>query len=203
MIDKWLHIEELGGDLWVLPIWSSVNDALQKGKIKNLPAEVYELGVYISTRLNILPRIVKRINAEVTELFVVAEKHEEDNVFTKTEEGRALRINNDLKYNIIGDIDSLLFEINSACELIKQNPSWFSNLDQHRNFFIHNATPYIAIDISSGPGNYELLIMKENLKDFKNKEKFITFFSLNEIVQGFLNSKPIIQDDLVNLFKAI
>src|SRR3989337_2535870 len=77
MIDKWLHIEELGGDLWVLPIWSSVNDALQKGKIKNLPAEVYELGVYISTRLNILPRIVKRINAEVTELFVVAEKHEE------------------------------------------------------------------------------------------------------------------------------
>lgn len=234
MIDKWLHIEELGGDLWVLPIWSSVNDALQKEKIKSLPTEVYELGVYISTRLNILPRIVKRINAEVTELFVVAQKHEEGNVFTKTEEGRALRINNDLKYNIICDIDSLLFEINSVCELIKkffeslyshagkplnekkvglkmksiienakQNPSWFSNLDKHRNFFIHKATPYIAIDINSGPGNYELLIMKENLKNFENKEKFITFSSLNEIVQGFLNSKPIIQDDLVNLFKAI
>jgi hypothetical protein len=234
MVDKWLHIEELSGDPWVLPIWSSVNDAVQKGKINSLPNEVYELGVYISTRLNILPRIVKRINADVEELFIVAGRHEESNVFTKTKEGNALRINNDLKYNIICDIDSLLFEINSVCELItklfeslyshagkplkkqkiglkiksiienaKQNSSWFSDLVGHRNFFIHEATPYIAIDISNGPNNYELLIMRENLKNFEDKEKFMTISELNEIVQGFLNSKSIIQDDLAKLFKAI
>lgn len=188
MIDKWLHIEELSGDPWVLPIWTSVNNALQKGKTTQLPSDVYELGVYISTRLNILPRIVNRINAEVIELFKLAERHEESHVFTKMTEGYALRIDNDLKYRILCDIDSLLFEINSVCELMsklfeslyshagktlekkkvglkiksiienaKQNPSWFVNLTEHRNFFIHEAAPYIAIDISNGSGNYELL----------------------------------------------
>lgn len=219
MVDKWLHIEELSGDPWVLPIWSSVNDAVQKGKINSLPNEVYELGVYISTRLNILPRIVKRINADVEELFIVAGRHEESNVFAKTKKGNALRINNDLKYNIICDIDSLLFEINSVCELItklfeslyshagkplrkkmvglkiksiienaSQNPSWFSNLAGHRNLFIHEGAPYIAIDISRGPGDYELLIMKKNIKSFENNDEFIKLSELREIVQGFVSN---------------
>jgi hypothetical protein len=234
MIDKWLHIGELSGDPWVLPIWSSVNDAVQKGNINCLPTEVYELGVYISTRLNILPRIVKRINVEIIALLEVAKSHNESNVFTKATEGYALHIDNDLKYNTICDIDSLLFEINSVCELMsklfeslyshagkplkknkvglkiksvienaKHNSSWFSDLAEHRNLFIHEAAPYIAIDISSGPGNYELLIMKENLKSFEDSEKFIRLSELNKIVQGFINSKTIIQDDLINLFKTI
>lgn len=234
MIDKWLHIEELSGDPWVLPILTSVNNALRKGRITQLPSDVYELGVYISIRLNILPRIVQRINDEVIELFKLAESHEESHVFTKTTKGYALRIDNDLKYRIICDIDSLLFEINSVCELMtklfeslyshagkplekkkvglniksiienaKQNPSWFVNLTEHRNFFIHEGAPYIAIDISNGSGNYELLIMKENLKSFENKATFITLSELNEIVQGFIDVKPVIQDDLISLFNGI
>jgi hypothetical protein len=235
MVDKWLHIEELSRDSWVLPIWSSVIDAVNKGKISSLPSKVYEMGVYISTRLNILPRIITRLNAEVAELYALAETHhEERHVFTKTKKGYAFRVNNNLKYNIICDIDSLLFEINSVCELMtklfeslyshagkpiekkkvglkiksiienaKQNTSWFVNLTGHRNFFIHEAAPYIAIDISGGTGNYELLIMKENLKNFKNKDKFLKLSELNEIVQGFINAKPIIQDDLVSLFNGI
>jgi len=234
MVDKWLQIEELSSDPWALPIWSSINDAADKGKISSLPSKVYELGVYISTRLNILPRIITRLNADVAELFLVAERYEERNVFTKAKEGYAFRINNNLKYNIICDIDSLIFEINSVCELItklfeflyshageplkkekvglkiksiiknaKQNPSWFVNLTGHRNFFIHKAAPYIAIDISRGPGSYDLLIMRENLKNFEDKEKFITLSELYEIVQGFINAKHIIQDDLVKLFRNI
>lgn len=234
MIDKWLHVEELSGNPWIMPIWSSVNDAVQRGRIDSLPSEIYEMGVYISTRLNILPRIVKRINAEITELFGVAEGHEESNVFTRIKGGYALRINNDLKYNIICDLDSLLFEINSVCELItkffeslyshagksikkntlglkirsiienaNQNPRWFSDLVEHRNFFIHEAAPYIAVDITNGPGNYELLIMRENLTLSEDPEKFITLSELNEIVRGFIDATPIIQNDLVNLFNGI
>ena len=234
MTDKWLHIEETCGDPWILPIWASVNSAVQKGKINDLPNEVYEMGIHISTRLNILPRIVSRINTEVTELFSIAERHEETNVFTTAEEGYALGINNDLKYNLICDIDSLLFELNSVCELMtklfeslyshvgkalkkekvglkiksiienaNQNPSWFNALDKHRNFFTHNGSPYVSIDITRGRGNYELLIMKENLKSFEDEEKFIRMSMLNEIVQGFVNSKPIIQADIVSLFDAI
>jgi hypothetical protein len=185
-------------------------------------------------RLNILPRIVTRINADVKELYSVTEKHEKRHVFTKDKDGYSLRIDNDLKYNVISDVDSLLFEIHSVCELMTtlfqslyshagkvldedkvglkiksiienagQDASWFSDLASHRNFFIHEGAPYIAIDISRGFGNYELLIMKENIKTFENKDKFITISELNDIVQGFIDSKPVIQNDLIDLFKAI
>jgi hypothetical protein len=234
MIDKWLHLEELGGDHWILPIWCSVEEAERNGKIKKLPKEVYESGLHISIRLNILPRIVARLNADVNELYSVTVKHEKGNVFTNKQEGTTFRISNDLKYNIISDIDSLLFEIHSVCELIstlfhrlyshvgktlamdyvglkiksiiesaKQDSSWFSALAGHRNFFIHEGAPYIAVDISGGNGNYELLIPKENIKTFEDKRKFITISEINKIVQGFIESKPIIQSDLINLFKAI
>lgn len=234
MIDKWLHIEELRGDPWILPIWNSVNEAVEKGKIGILPNKVYESGLHISFRLNILPRIVKRINTEVEELYSIAEKHEDRYVFTKNKNGYGLRVDNDLKYSLLCDIDSLLFEIQSVCELMTklfkslyahtdqviddkkiglkiksiidgtgQDSSWFSELAGHRNLFIHEAAPYIAIDISGGSGHYELLIMKENLKSFEDNDKFVTMSELNGVVQGFINSKPIIQSDLINLFKKL
>ncbi|MHA2010666.1 MAG: hypothetical protein ACW980_25425 [Promethearchaeota archaeon] len=31
MVDEWLHLEELRGDPWILPIWGSVNEAVKKG----------------------------------------------------------------------------------------------------------------------------------------------------------------------------
>ncbi len=234
MVDKWLHLEELSGDPWILPIWGAVNEAEDKGKIKSLPNDIYATGLPISLRLNILPRIVKRMNAEVKELYSIAEKHAESYVFTETKDGYALRIDNDLKYNLICDIDSLLFEIHSVCELMTtlfkslyshtgqeidekkvglkiksiidsagQDSRWFGELAGHRNLFIHEATPYLAIDISNGPEKYELLIMKENLKSFEDDSKFVTISELNNIVQGFVNSKPLIQSDLINLFKKL
>lgn len=231
MINKWLHIEELAGDQWILPIWTAVNKAIEKGTITKLPSEVYMAGEHISIRLNILPRVVKRINSEVQDLFKLAESHEQSHIFTKQTEGYVLHIDNDLKYRLLSDLDSLLFEINSVCELMSrlfddlyshvgkplkkkmvglkikslienanQDPRWFSNLAKHRNFFIHEAAPYIAIDISGGKGNYELLIMKENMKTFENKDTYISLSELNEIVQGFIKAKPVIQNDLTSLF---
>lgn len=45
--------------------------------------------------------------------------------------------------------------------------------------------------------------MKENLKSFEDNDKFVTMSELNGVVQGFINSKPIIQSDLINLFKKL
>jgi hypothetical protein len=50
-----------------------------------------------------------------------------------------------------------------------QDPSWFAQLGKHRNFFMHEGTPYIAIDLSNDVnGRYDLLIMKENLRHFSS-----------------------------------
>jgi hypothetical protein len=118
MVERWIHLTELGGVPWVLPIWASVHDAMQKGKVKEISNELSEQGVYISARLNFLPRIVDRINSEVMALIEAVKTHKPEHEFSENCEGVAFAINDDLKYHILIDIDSLLFELNSLCELM-------------------------------------------------------------------------------------
>ncbi|MDD5451747.1 MAG: hypothetical protein PHT49_07645 [Desulfovibrionales bacterium] len=231
MINKWLHINEMGGDPWVLPIWNAVIEATKAGKIDPVPKEISELGLYISTRLNILPRIVSRLNTEGKELFLASEHHETKYESAVGKQGYVFTIDDNLKYNLLADIDSILFELNSVCELMStlfeklyshagkyikknrvgfeirkvienagQKADWFQNLDAHRNFFIHEGSPYIAIDISKGSGKYDLIIMKQNLKSFNDPETFIVLSELDQIVRGFALAKPIIQKALISLF---
>jgi hypothetical protein len=231
MIEKWIHLNELAGDPWVLPIWTSVHDAIRKGKVKEIPAYLSEQGVYISARLNFLPRIVSRINVEVVALIEAVKTHKPEHVFSKTHEGVAFTVDDDLKYRLLIDIDSLLFELNSLCELMgqffeqlhilagtsmpkknfglsinavldnaKQDSSWFVSLDNHRNFFLHNGAPYVAVDISRSLQDTDVLIMKENIKSFDDESKFLRLSDINKIVQGFSGSKPVIQTYLRGLF---
>lgn len=233
MVEKWIHLNELGGDPWVLPIWASVNDAIKDGKVKRIPEELSEQGVYISVRLNMLPRISSRIRGEVAELIAALGTRTEEHEFTAKKEGYAFSIDDNLKYQLLIDIDSLLFELNSLCELMaqffenlhslagvgmpkknaglsiksvldsaKQDSSWFVNLDDHRNFFMHNGAPYMAVDISPNMNGVDVLVMKENLRDFADTGKFIRLSEIEQIVGGFMASKPILQAYLKGLFKV-
>ena len=215
----------------MLPIWTSVHDAIKRGKVKEIPTDLSEQGVYISARLNFLPRIVSRINAEVVSLIDVVKTHKAEHVFSENCEGVAFPIDDDLKYQLLIDIDSLLFELNSLCELMgqfferlhalagtsmskkniglsikavldnaNQDSSWFVSLDNHRNFFLHNGAPYVAVDISRSLQDIDVLIMKENIKSFSDESKFLRLSDINKIVQGFSVSKPVIQTYLRGLF---
>ncbi|GAI36842.1 unnamed protein product, partial [marine sediment metagenome] len=125
-VAKWVYFTSkpdiadvvLTSDPWVLPIWSAVIEATRSGDIDPLPKEVSELGLFISTRLNILPRIIARINSEVKELFLASESHESKHEFYDGTQGYAFTIDANLKYNLLADIDSILFELNSVCELM-------------------------------------------------------------------------------------
>ena len=118
MVKKWLHINEMGGDSWVLPIWSAIIEATESGDIDPLTKELSEFGLFISTRLNILPRIIARINREVEELFIASQNHEISHEFSDGKQGYAFTVDANLKYNLLADIDSILFELNSVCELM-------------------------------------------------------------------------------------
>ena len=231
MVKKWLHLTELYGDPWVRPIWASVHDAIRKGIVKGIPPELSDQGLYISIRLNFLPRIVSRINTEVQTLYEIVKTHRPEHEFCEDIEGVSLDIDNNLKYQLLIDIDSLLFELNSVCELKKQfftklhalankpmpkknaglslkhileaarqDSSWFVTLDNHRNFFSHIGAPYLAVDISSHLEAADVLIMKENIKSFSDESKFLRLSDINNIVQGFAASKPVIQEYLRGLF---
>ena len=160
--------------------------------------------------------------------------HDDKNVTTSSSEGYAFNLNNNLIFNLLIDIDSIIFELNSVCEIMKtlfyelytnvgrqierkdvgrkikeiieatgNSSSWFQNLVSHRNFFIHEAAPYFSIDITDGPDNYDLLIMKENIKTFDDESKYITMSEISAIIEGFLVTKPIIQNYLINLYKEL
>jgi len=137
------------------------------------------------------------------------------------------------KYELLLDIDSLLFEVNAAADLIRsffvllhkhvgrpiakkavgkklqeilaaagQDTRWFRQLDNHRNFFIHNGTPYIAVDLTRTDDDiYDLLIMKETLRDFRDTAKFLRLSDLGLIVRRFATMKPALQEHLIGLFK--
>lgn len=229
-ITKWIHLAQLGGDPWVLPIWTAVNDAYKAQKIRFLPPkDIYELGFHISIRLNMLPRIIKRINSGCKKLYPMIKNIDPKFEFSPKKEGYALMIDENLKYNLIIDIDALLFELNACCDFMKEflkvlynhignsirdagltikkileteglNIDWFVELDTHRNCFMHKRTPYIAIDISKAP---MLIIMKKNLKKFDNTENFLLLSNLDKIVKGFVLGKVAIQKNLISIFKNL
>jgi len=233
MPKKWIHINYELGDPWITSIWGAVNDAESSGKASPIPKEVKsQLGLSISTRLDMLPRIVHRINDEVNKVYEATKAHKKEHIFFANKEGSAFDIEENLKFNLLIDIDSLLFELNSVCELMTslffvlythigkfikkkdvgliikkviegagKSSDWFEELDNQRNFFMHEGAPYFAVDISGGPGKYDLLIMRENIKFFNDHLKFIKLSEINAIVEGFSIAKPIIQKHLIELYQ--
>ena len=233
MPNKWIHINTNVGDPWILPIWTAVNDAESSRKASPIPKEVKaQLGLSISTRLDMLPRIVSRINHEVNKVYKATKAHKIEHIFTKHKEGYVFDIEENLKFNLLIDIDSLLFELNSVCELMTslffvlythigkpikneevgltikgviegagKSSDWFQELDNQRNFFMHEGAPYFAVDISGGSGKYDLLIMRENIKFFDDHSKFIKLSEINSVVEGFVLAKPIIQGHLIELYQ--
>lgn len=235
MTTEWLHIETMVGDPWILRIWTAVNDAENSGRVPPISREVKSrLGLSISTRLDMLPRVVYRINDEADKIYKATKAHKEEHVFSKQKSGCVFKLDEDLKYNLLIDIDSLFFELYSVCELMTDlfcvlyanigkpipkkkvgstikkiiedagKPSdWFQKLVRHRNFFIHESAPYLAVDISRGPGKYDLLIMRENLYSFEDQSQFIRLSEINSIVQGFAAATPIFQKHLIELYQEI
>ncbi len=232
MVEKWICLSELGGTSWLLPVWGALEAAIGAGKVPQLDPEVRKKGQAIFIRLNMLNRIIARINKQSEKVYAIIKDHRQENIFTPQQEGRAMTIDNDLKYNLLVDIDSLLFELNSSCELItqffeglnrhagkpieknqvgtyirkiledkEQDSNWFQMLDEHRNFFIHEGAPYVAVDISKEPTLYDLLIMKVQIQDFNDSTKFLRLSDINTILLGFQAAMPVIQSHLAGLFK--
>jgi len=231
MVTKWLHLNEMGGDPWVLPIWGAVHRAIEAKKTSAISKELSELGVHVSTRLNVLPRVVKRLNTGTNDLRRATKAHKPEHVFTSAARGAALPVDNDLKYQLIADIDAFLFEVNSCAELIGK---FFQLLHAHAGSPIaddkltaalRDALRRFGVDGNwfrlldrnrnfvahkgtpylaidvSDDVKWELLIMKENLLKFDEPEKFFHFAELQAISAGFSSAKVALQKYLIELFK--
>ena len=231
MVTRWIHFEELGGDPWILPIYAAVNLAVDQGRCVSLPDATYTLGIHVATRLNLLPHVVTRLNASCDSVYEKIKAHDERDVFSAEMDGYAFRLDLSIKYLLIADINSFLFEVNACAELItgfaqalyrhvgrpaekenilkdidgaykkaNLNPKWFALLDANRNFVAHNGTPYVAVDISN-PDSPALLVMKDNIVAFDDPDTFFTIADLQMISTGFTQTKTLLQELLIGVFR--
>jgi hypothetical protein len=192
--------------------------------------DLSELSLYISTRYVMLLRIAYRVRIGTHSLFQFAEKaYEPRHVFSPDQSGYVLtHIDQGLLYDLLVDIDAILFELNALTDLFKDllaltherigvplpgkkpgkelkriimiggaDTNWFSTLDNHRNFFIHNGSPFIAIDISDEP--WDLLIMRKNLKDFSDPTSYLRLSDINQVLDGFESARNVFREHLLAL----
>ncbi len=232
-IEKWIHIDTGYGDPWVLPIHSALNELKQKKQEILVEEKLNELSLWISIKLRILPVICKRLNYKISTLFGLVKTCGEKYIFTKEKNNEfAFTLRGDyqyLQYEILSDIDSLMFELNSVLELIgkffkkiylliklnsfdtkkiiieiikqtSMDNDWYTLLKKIRNEFIHESAPYIAVDCTNK--KLELLIMKENIKSFEDKKKFIKLKEIQKIIDEFLSAKNKIQEHLIEIIRS-
>ena len=231
MVTKWLHLNETGGDPWILPIWSAVHKAIEAKKAPPISKELSELGVHVSTRLNLLPRVVVRLNAETRDLHQATESHKPEHIFSNAAQGVAFSVDDDLKYRLIADIDGFLFEVDSCAELMRR----FVQLlhahagrpiaDDKLTAVLRDALKRYGVDgvwfalldksrnfvahegtpylaiDVSDDAKWELLIMKENIVTLDDPEKFFRLADLQAISAGFSSAKVALQKYLVELFQ--
>lgn len=233
-VEKWLHITELGGDTWVLPILGALNDAVDLGKIKPMEEDFYELTMSVSIKLNMIPRIIARINRGRFNLFKEIEaKVKPEYTFTKVKVGRSIPVDNNLKYELLCDIDLFFFEVNSCCELMtefifkllnhcgkkidkKDVINYIKNVIEEKG---GNTEWFIDLDKSrnffthirapyiavdlTNDKHYKILTMKKIKQTFENEENYIPINIFEEIAKGFKEAKVIIQKYLINYLKNL
>lgn len=231
-VTKWLHIQSLGGDPWVLPIWAVLTAAVERRAATRPTEEMRELGLHLSTRFTMLSGIYRRINegAQAIRSSISTRKPEHES--TLSHEGYAFKLDDNLKFSFLLDLDSLLFELNSVCELMTR----FFELSYS---CAGRALPAKSVGCAvkgvleaagqdtqwfrdldshrnffnhngapyfavdlSNPAIYDLLIMKKNLRTFEDETAFLRLTALTAMARGFEESRHVIREHLISLFPA-
>jgi hypothetical protein len=229
-VTRWLHLEDVCGDQWIKRVWTAADAAAKARKVQLRADEFGDLGLHISTRLDIISRITQRIELETSELYKAVKKHGPKHVFIEGKPGRAFPVNNDLKYLLIADIDALLFEVNSCWELMRK---LFYLVRAHVGCPIvgkvtdKKVTDELKAVLGSSSAGWfrwlviqrnfvahkgapylaidvtdgpELLVMKKNLTTFVDPNTFFWFSEIVEVARGFNGVKKALQAHLIGLF---
>ena len=175
-----------------------------------------ELAVALATKLEVRTRVAKRFRELMAKLLDELCEAEDlgyllDGGFVFTPDDRGIL------YDICGSVDSVVFESRSAYEITGkfvsrftevildrrigqedlmdvlrtagQDVAWIEELRRNRILFFHETTPWIALEIHErDPLKFQLVVMKENLKNFDDRSKFITQSALADMWRGYEES---------------
>ncbi len=226
---KFLHIHYESRNTWGYPLWNAINAAVSRGDATalsdQLKREIGDLVLAVSVRLDYLPSIIDRINGSVKLLYEEVKQRD------KAADRYAYEPKSDVKFPLLVDINSFLFEIYSGLEIAEAlgkkvlrrvlrrrgveeslveavltargaSAEWLKKLEEWRHHFTHGGTPWIAVCLDQEPA-YDLLVMKSNVHDFDDAETFFRLSELNEVLKGFMEALRLVQQRIVDEAAAL
>lgn len=228
-INEWIHLEELGSNPWVLPIYNEWNRAAAEKRIAPQSKEVGELGLRITTRLNLIGYVGHRLGNNLADLWNAVARHStEAHRFTREKEAVALRLDTSLKYLAIADLHSFVSELDACMEGLKKfmhtvhchvgQPltkeerirmlnSWMERRKIDPSWFgeLAGCRNFIAHDgafylaFDVTDGRRDLLMVKSNVKAFDDPTSYVTFACVDRIRQSFNACLEELQTHLIGL----
>ena len=231
-ITQWLHLSELGSDPWVLPIYAAWNKAVTENRVAVRPDAVNEAGLHITTRLNLVRHIVRRLRRDLSALLKEVNAHlTEEHPYTPGHEGITLPVADHVKYLLIADLHSVIPEVDACIDRMKafmgtlhdhvgqqitekqrieMINSWMSERGVDRKWFnrLASARSFIGhvgpfyLALDTTEPAWDLLLVKANIKQFDDPRTYVRFSSVMEIMDGFLECREAMQAHLVTMFEA-
>ena len=219
---KYIHIAYQSNNNWGYEVWNSINRQVDKGNVRalsnELKDEIGSLVLAFSYKWDYLLIIIERLDKKVDELIEAVKK--EDQLI----DNYAIEIEDAVKYPIIIDVNSFLHEIYSGLcvldtlyqrvliEVLNKTPEnkifskllerhnnsqeWLIKFYENRGHFTHAGTPWFALSTENDQ-DFEILILKENIKDFSDPDTYIRFGALNDYVHGLMYLAVRIQEHIV------
>jgi hypothetical protein len=219
MTTQYLHIEYNPSGGWVLQIMTrllnSPNQRLRDAFDQWSDTPLKELGFAITTRMHILGRCLRRLNARVAELRqeLSSDIPQLDTCLSK---GYAFTFQNkELSYELLLDMDTFIFETRSLYEIMGKflvalfrvlfdrtvteselqsllsnagiDTRWIAALRENRKLFFHETAPWLAVQAQRENMAFDPILLKKQTTTFDSTE-VVNFATLREIYEGFVNS---------------
>ena len=119
MEKKWIHIALRGSDPWFYPIAVARNRAIAENRVPERSGELDEVVYSLMLRLSLLPRIEERIKTGLGALVEAIGTSKEGHVSIRGKLAPAFIWDEGRLLHLVLDIDSLLFELSSCVDLMK------------------------------------------------------------------------------------
>ena len=215
---KVLKVSYRTSNPWSYPIWNSINAAEKRNEKYKLPdvfrSEIGSRMLSISYRIDGIFIIRGRLNKEIVSIYGMAKSRD------KSRDKFAFQVSQDLVNSLLVNIDSIIFEMKSSCELAESlakrlnrhyypiskkigktelpvmhwsGAQWYKKLRDIRIDLFHKTAAYVDVDVSKEP-QYDLLFCKENIKDYRKTKNYIRLSEISDIYNSFLTDFFILQN---------
>jgi hypothetical protein len=210
------YIPEGGWVLSIMSrLLNSPNQTLRDAFDRWSATPLKELGLAITTRTDMLGLCIRRLNAHVAELRADLTTNT-PKLDACLSGGSAFGTKDKkLPYELLLDMDSFIFETRSLYEITGKflvslfqllfnrvvteselqslltiagiDTRWIAELRENRKLFFHETAPWLAVEVNRDKMRFDPILLKRHTTTF-DPDHFVSFNSLHEVYDGFVNS---------------